>query len=227
MRSILILVFLMLASVIWCSSSALERVMNASGISENMVIIDEVKGDNNSDLVMGIAYHNMAGEGLNSDFIKKSIELLEGEYKRSDNPLALGFWGSALTIRSSYEYNSDDVLKSLSSLEKGLSLIDKSVEIDPTSLDIRFLRLINSVEVAESSPLNRDDVIEEDIKYFDSILGELSKDNLAQYLYFKARYQILSDDVDEAIFSLERALTVAPGSDYAVLCDELLLEWEE
>lgn len=227
MKKFLSLVLLLLSGILWSDSALLEKVMSANGIDENMAVINQVKGKSNEKLVTGIAYHNMAGDNLNLDYIEKAIELLEGEYIKNSDPLALGFWGSVITIRSSYEYNNNDVLKSLKSLEEGLKLIDKSVDIEPNSLDIRFLRLINGVEVAESSPLNRDEAINDDISYFDSKSDELSNDNLVQYLYYKSRFLILSEDIDGALYSLEKALTVAPGSTYAQLCEELLLEWEE
>lgn len=227
MRKIIILLVLISSSLLWSNTVLLEEVMGATGKERNLKLLKEVKGSDNEELLKGIIYHNISTEDLDPQKIEKSIQLLKNYYNKSENPIALCYWGSALAIRSSYEFNNSQVIKSLDSLGEGLKLIDKSIDLDRKNIDLRFIRLIIGVEVSEESPINRDKTIKSDIKFFDKNSKKLSKDNVSQYLYYKARYLILRDEIDGAIKSLEKAIKVSPNSIYAGYCEELLLDWEE
>lgn len=225
---VLIVVILFIVSIpVWSHSTAVQKAMKSDSREVGLSLLEEFNNEDGAELARGIVYHNLCWNEDNIDWLNNSINLLTQAYEKDKNSLALGFLGSAITIRASFEYENNDVLKSLNSLEEGAKIIDKAVNASPESSDIRILRLINSVEVMESSPINRKKEIEVDIDFLQNRADQMEKDSLAELLYYKARYEIFIEDIDSALLSLEQSIRSSPNSKIGTLAQDLLLEWEE
>lgn len=204
----------------------LDMAQEDYSIEEGLSLISKWEKLDNTELYRGIVYHNLASMKLKEDWIEKSITLLSNEYNRSKKAIALGYWGSILTVKADYQINKNDIIGSVTSLEKGSFLIDDSIKQDPNNINNRFLRLLNGVQVSESSPFDRGKAIEEDISFLENF-KDLNDQQKSTLCYYAGRYYLFKDNIDKGLRYLEDSIKAAPYSNYANLSRDLLLEWEE
>lgn len=223
----LIVLFLLTAAAIFGEEIYSDIAQGDYSTKEGLLLIERWESIDNTELARGIVYHNICETDLNPEWIEKSLELLSQVYTKTGNPLALGYLGSAMTVKAGYQYENNQILKSVANLDEGAKKIDMAISLDTENVSLRFLRLINAIEVSESSPVSRDKVIEEDISYLVENASSLSSDEQGMLYYYKGRYLLNGDKIDEGLSSLEQSIRKSPGSSSGKLARELLLMWEE
>ena len=176
------------------------------------------------ELYSGIALHNICRD--NSELQKKAIEILENSYKHSSSPLALGYLGSVVTMQGGTASLNGNLITATTSLAKGISLIDEAISTQPDSVHLRFLRLFNSLDVSDSSPVSRMKEDESDIDWLSGHLNGVEKDE-ALLLLARGRLALARGEYDDAFTFLEKTIMTAPGSTAAAQADDLLWLLEE
>ena len=177
------------------------------------------------DLSLGIAMHNLSAE--QPEYIDRAAAYLESAWKLSEDPLALGYLGSIQTVAAGVKSREGDLLGAVEDLDLGVSNIDAAVEMAPESVSLRFLRIFNGLDVSLSSPLSREEIIEDDLIFLARDLAEADAEFRAGYWYATGELKLMQDLIDEALNALESAVAEAPGSAYARLAADLLWELEE
>ncbi len=227
MKSILFLFMFLQCGLYLFSSDKIELAVGDYNLEEGLSLISEWESETGTELVRGIVYHNLLNIDLKLEWINKGLTLLEDEYNKNSNPIALGYWGSLITLQGSYQFIHKDVIAAVVSLDEGGKKIDQSIIMDSSNIDLRFLRMINGVSVSESSPIFRGDVVEVDIKFLEDNQDQLTTYYKSLLFYYKGRYLLRQDDIDEGLKSLEKAIKFSPKSKYGLDALELLYQWEE
>lgn len=225
---LLLILFLLITGIIFSQDQdVLDRAQSVSSKQdlEQLKKMTETRDSINSNLYMGIAYHNLSQS--DPDFVDQSIELLEESWKENELPLALAYLGSAVTIRAGIAAESGDLLAAMADLSAGIKKIDKAVILDPDSLNIRVLRIVNSISLSKSSPVSREKEIEEDLDCLFVQLAELDNETQSLYWFYTGDFALTQNRWDDAFFALEKAIQTAPLSSYAQTAEQLLWELEE
>ncbi len=206
-------------------------------------LINEVneKGGISNGLYLGIIYHNLARQNPDK-YLKKALTVLNEYYRKSTNALSYGYYGSAVTIEASAIYKkasivtnkegeivtNRDIVGASSKVDEGCRIIDQAVTNDPGNISLRFLRLINSLNVSQSSPFKRYAIAREDCRYlFENYYK--GADN-----YWKAQLQLLAGKtaacegkLEEALSHFEKVLQILPGSPAALEAKKYISRYEE
>ncbi len=176
-------------------------------------------------LVTGIVRHNLAVTNPR-DWAASAVETLAACAKYQ-NPTAIAYWGSALTLRAGLKSAMGDVAGASADLEAGFALLDKAVQKAPDDLFLRFLRAENAASASEQSPFARWDVAVQDTACLDAHAASLSKADRASLELIKARIALGRSDAEEALRRLEAAIRADPESRAAEAARAMLKDLEE
>ncbi|MBN1648222.1 MAG: hypothetical protein JW874_09330 [Spirochaetales bacterium] len=194
------------------------------GLSEVQRDADSLK-DGYADLYTGMVLHNIGQTDPNR--IDEALKRLERIWNAKKNSLALAYLGSARTIKAGRFFAEGRILEASTGLADGIRLMDEACNSDPDNRDIRVLRIVNGFALSESSPVDRYDVISDDLGFLEKQLTGLTDDMKAAYWYYRGRLALAHDEWDEAFAALEKAMAAAPGSPYAAAAEDLLWELED
>lgn len=175
----------------------------------------------------GIRLHDLSNLELDEERIESGLTILESVYSENGDVEALAYWGSMETIKSNLLYERGDLMTSLVYLESGSSKIDQAVMLAPDNIDVRLLRMINGLEVSESSPVNRSELVLEDVTYLTNHKENLSSEELVIFYYYSGVYHLQYGDIDKGLTYLERVLQQGRTTSFYKEATNLLLKWEE
>ncbi len=227
MKALHLVLLVILVSGSGFAEDLLSRVQGEYNEAEAQTLIREItKTNKDVDLYVGIVYHNLTR--LNPEkYIDKALRCLEAAYNNSKAPLALAYYGSALTLQAGIYADEGDIFKATALLEKGINFIDEAVGHAPDLSDLRFLRLVNSVALSEASPLNRMDMAKQDLSVLESRYNSFNARQKAVFRLYQAKIAIFDGRIEDALGSLEQSIRECPHSDIAKQAEALLAEWEE
>lgn len=170
--------------------------------------------ENLMQLENGINLHNLAES--EADLNAKKDYIIEGKRilkpLSREIPLAKAYYGSLITIESSYFYRQGRLIKSLECLNTGTALIDEAVKSDSENTDIRFLRIGNSYDLSRSSPKNRMKQMHEDIDFLENRHSTLSPLEESWLELYKGLFYIESNNTNAARSAFWQCINAAPGS---------------
>lgn len=225
-RKLLILMLMLLATAAF-SDNVLDRIMNCLNPEEAQVLVASIDVSNpESDLYLGIIYHNIAITDTEQYVEKAEFHL--GKYlKLKESSIALGYLGSVITIKASVSEAAGNFLQALTLLEEGSKMIDQAVEDSPDIINLRILRITNGYDVTRASPVERTDVLLIDLDFLKTQYDSLDQEIKCFYHLYLGRIFLDDNRIIEGITELERAVRCAPASEYGKNAYNLLLEWEE
>lgn len=180
--------------------------------------------DDRADIAEGIRYHDLA-EASPEGNVEKGLALLRplaGKY-----PLAKGYYGSLLTLDAGRLEEENEVIKAMELLDEGTTLLDEAVAEGPETVDIRFLRMINSYELSNQSPLNRYPTMKADIDWLDSQRSRLNANEIALLELYRGLYLIKARRLNDAIAAFESCVAASPDSAEAESARKQLARYAE
>ncbi len=180
-------------------------------------------GDAKADIAEGIRYHNLAQKEPAGN-IEKCKKLLNPLKDRE--PIARGYYGSVLTIEASVMNDKKKFVKAIMLIDKGTGLMDTAVEKSPDYADLRFLRMINSYELTNGSPVNRYRVMKNDIDWLEAHRAFLSASEKGTLELYKGLYCVKQRKTDEGIAAFKACVAVSPGSDEAKEAERQLARYQ-
>ncbi len=180
-------------------------------------------GDAKADLDEGIRYHNLAQKEPAGN-IEKCKKLLNPLKDRE--PLARGYYGSVLTIEAGVMNDRKKFVKAIMLLDQGTDFMDTAVKKAPDFADLRFLRMINSYELTNGSPMNRYRVMKEDIDWLDAHRSGLSDSGKGTLELYKGLYLVKQRKTDEGIAAFNACVAVSPGSEEAKEAERQLARYK-
>jgi tetratricopeptide (TPR) repeat protein len=205
----------------------LEKALGNYTEQEGLTFIKELKAAGKQvDLYIGIVYHNLSMSNPEK-YASLALIHLEAAYENGNSNLALGYWGSALTIRAGIAAAGGDIGNAMTDLELGVQKIDAALANDASNITLRFLRIINSIELKESSPLNRLDLAKEDIRYLKTHYDTFVDSYKSLYKLCEGKLALAENRIQDALSCLEQAIQLNPQSAAAREAQAILLEWEE
>jgi tetratricopeptide (TPR) repeat protein len=159
---------------------------------------------------LGRIYHDFGTEG-DKEAVKMGEKYLENAVSLdSENAIAIAYYGSILTMKAR---DSKAPWNRIKHGRKGLSFIDRAVELEPNNLDVRIIRAMNSL--LTPSFLGRLKYSFEDFEYV--INNDHFKSWIADskaYVYYNLGNAYKKDDkLVEAKKYYEMALKEAPLSE--------------
>jgi len=161
----------------------------------------------------GIKLHDAARIDPEAN-IKKGEELLSSI--QAESPIAKAYYGSIITLEASEYAKKKDVLKALELLSDGTKLIDAAVTQSPDIPDIRFLRMENSYEVSQSSPLNRYKAMKQDVDWLDAHKTQFEAKERGIIELYKGFYYVKAKKIDDALSAFDACIEISPKSKEAV-----------
>ncbi len=176
-------------------------------------------------LVTGITRHNMA-EANPARWAAVAIETLE-KCAKTGEPVALGYYGSAITLKAGLLSGKGDMMGATAALDEGFKKIDEAVRAAPGSMLLRFLRAENSVSVSERSPFARWDVAEADVAAIEKSGAALQDEDRARIETIRGRIALGKGDSAAAMRRFEAAIRAAPKSRAAAAARKLMEDFEE
>ena len=168
----------------------------------------------------GIKAHN-AGLAGDDASIEEALRLL-GPDGWDRPPLALAYHGSALTLQASLAKKEGDLLKALTRIDEGTKEIDAAAALSPGDLDIRMLRVENSVALIEASPVDRRPQAIGDIAWFRSRWAELKSEDRSLIELDSGRLSLADRRLGEAMAYWRKSIREAPESEAASRAKKLL-----
>lgn len=160
-------------------------------------------------LAAGIKYHDAAriepGEN-----IQKGKEILSSIQDKS--PVAKAYYGSIITLEAGQCSERKDVLRALDLLSEGTELIDAAIKTAPDLAVLRFLRMENSYEVSQSSPLNRYKIMKSDIDWLDARKESFGAAERGVIELYKGLYFARAKKLDIALAAFDACIGISPGS---------------
>lgn len=172
----------------------------------------------------GIRYHNLA-ETNPKENIEKGKEILLPLIETS--ALAKGYYGSLITLEAGVYESEKNVIKAVQYLEKGTTLLDEAVLASPDNFDLRFLRMINSYELSNKSPMNRYKIMKTDIDWLESGRVSLSSGAVGLLDLYTGLYLVKARKLGPAIDAFESCIEVSPGSPEALEAQKQLDRYGE
>ncbi|MBN1499677.1 MAG: hypothetical protein JW982_05970 [Spirochaetes bacterium] len=156
----------------------------------------------------GIRYHDLAL--LDPSNIKKAKEILEP--LQNVSALAKGYYGSVITQEAGEYAKNKNGIKALALLSDGTKLIDEAVNMDPDIPDLHFLRMINSYQVSEGSPVNRYKIMKTDIDWLLKRQSNYSSKNQGIIQLYSGLYYLKARRLSEALAAFDACIAISPGS---------------
>jgi len=229
-KKILVCLWLILlfAFSCWAEAPLFDKVLSSSNIPELKQLIQQLEQNKEGDvsLLLGIAYYNLCSL-KQYQYLNQAMNLLDTVYKKTKNPLALGYYGSAVTLVGAQAASAKNLIVATTKVEEGSKLIDQAVQLDPNDIYIRVLRISNAVGVSESSPFNRYDIAKKDLAFLKSQESKLPDPIKSFYYLNQGKILFFEKKTNEAIDCFEKAAKIAPYSIYAKTALNLLDQLEE
>jgi hypothetical protein len=178
-------------------------------------------------LERGIAAHNAAvagGAASGAASLAEALRLL-GPEGWDRPPLALAYHGSALTLEASAAKKAGDLVKALARLDEGAGELDEAVALDEASVEIRFVRMENSLALTEGSPVDRRPQAAEDLGWLRTRWAELKAEERALVELDRGRLAISERRSGEAMAAWRDSVREAPGSEAARRARKLLARY--
>lgn len=170
-------------------------------------------------LTEGLAYYELAQEDPGG-YLEKAKDVL-GPLAET-LPLAKAYYGCLRTMEAGVYANQKKLIKAMSLLKEGASLMDEAVRSAPDSVEIRFIRLVNSNDLTEGSPFNRDRIMKEDLLWLEARADRLdAKDRGVLQLYKGFHLQRMRKP-KEARAAFEACVLVSPLSAEAAEAEKRL-----
>jgi tetratricopeptide (TPR) repeat protein len=213
-KMIVFMLMLMLFDALFAQESVwVEKAIACETAEAAEALIKEVRNNAGpqTEMCLGIIYHNLATTNPEGN-AEKAVALLESAVKKTNQPLAKGFWGSALTLQASGFAVKGDFATAAALVSRGTALIDEAVTAAPGMIALRFLRAANGLGVSASSPYKRYDAVEEDLRVIETQRESLAPADLASFYLMKGELFIVRGKPDEGIKLLELAVRTAPQS---------------
>lgn len=157
----------------------------------------------------GIRYHDAARVDPQAN-VKKGEDILSAI--QDESPVAKAYYGSLITLEAEQCAAQKDVLKALKLLSDGTKLMDAAVKTAPDLSDIRFLRMENSYEVSQGSPLNRYKVMKQDIDWLDARKDTFTAKEQGVIELYKGLYFARAKKLDVAMSAFDECIRLSPGS---------------
>jgi hypothetical protein len=174
-------------------------------------------------LALGIKDHDAA---LAGDEVKvvEALRLL-GPEGWDRPPLALAYHGSALTLEASFAKKKGSLMKALSLIDEGTKEIDSAISLDPGDIELRKLRMENSVSLVEASPVDRKPEAAGDIACLRTRWAELQPEERALVELDSGRLALAERRLGDANVFWRKAVREAPGSPSASRAKKLLARY--
>ena len=180
--------------------------------------------DQNGDrLSRGIRAHNAINGGDDSQ-IEAALSLLGSDGWDRPN-LALAYHGSVLTLEAARAKKEGKLMEALGLIDRGTKEIDEALRRDPTMVDLRILRMENSIALIESSPVDRKKEASEDIDFLREQWNSLGAEWKATVELDSGRLALANKHINEALSSWRKAELAAPGSEAANRAKKLLARY--
>jgi tetratricopeptide (TPR) repeat protein len=181
----------------------------------------DADADANADrLARGIAAHDAINGGDESR-IAEALSLLGPELWQRP-PLALAYHGSILTLEASKANREGKLVAALKFIDDGVNEIDKAVSLDPKSVELRCLRMENSMALVETSPSDRKKEIAEDIAFLRGAWADLDGEVKALVELDSGRLSLAQKRLSEALASWRKAVRESPDSEAAARARKLI-----
>ena len=181
--------------------------------------------ERSADFFEGVRLHDEARGASDAGKIERAKALLEPLIE--SDPLALGYYGSAISLEAAVAAEGKNGLKALGLLKKSGKLIDEAVRRDPENVDLRFLRMINSYGVSSDPPVKRWKEMKTDIDWLKARRSEFSAEWQGSLYLYEGHYLARSRDIDGAVSCYSECVRASPGSAEAREAEMLLSRYEE
>lgn len=172
-------------------------------------VVVMISADDDSIIQEGIRFHNLA-ETNPSENIEQGKKILFPLIEK--NSLAKGYYGSLITLEAGMYEAEKNVLKAVQYLEKGTVMLDEAVDSSPDIIDLRFLRMINSYELSNKSPMNRYKIMKTDIDFLELARANLNSSLAGLLDLYSGLYLLKARKLGPAIDAFECCIEVSPGS---------------
>ena len=182
-------------------------------------------GDDSGRLARGIAAHDAVRAG---DFSRlgEALKLLGPE--GWDRPsLAEAYHGSALTLEALKAKKDGKLLEALGFIDTGTKEIDEALRKAPEDQEARLLRMENSLDLCETSPVDRGKEASSDIAFLRSSWASLSPESRAIVELDSGRLALAAKRLGEALGSWRSAVREAPDSETATRARKLIARYGE
>ncbi len=170
----------------------------------------------------GLEYYALAQE--DPGYLEKAKESL-GPLAES-LPLAKAYYGCLRTMEAGAYAEKNRLIKAMSLLKEGASLMDEAAQAAPDVAEIRFIRLANSYDLSSSSPFNRDKVMKEDLLWIEARADRLEAKDRGVFLLYKGLYLLRMRKRNDARAAFEECRAVSPGSPEAAEAEERIAAME-
>jgi hypothetical protein len=167
----------------------------------------------------GIRYHDLARTNPDGN-IEKGKALLAPLQK--DNPLARAYYGSLITLEAGVYAKNKQGIKALFLISEGTKLIDDAVNKAPDLEDIRFLRMENSWELSQDSPIKRYKEMKIDIDWLDVRASQFDAKNRGVLDLYEGFYYLKAHKAAQAQDSFAACVSISPDSPEAVEANKQL-----
>lgn len=112
-----------------------------------------------------IALHDLAIEKVNTRASSKAFSLFKSLADTvADDYVLLAYLGSCLTMKARDSWN---LLTKMSDLHQGIALLDNAVKLDSDNIEIRLIRINNSMELPSFT--GRIKMAKDDLQYLASL----------------------------------------------------------
>ena len=172
----------------------------------------------------GIRFHDAARDDPEGN-LEKGKEILAS--LKDSSVLALAYYGSIITIEAGVYANKKNVIKAMSLLSDGTKLMDDAVQQEPDNADIRFLRMINSYEVTQSSPHNRYKIMKKDIDWFAPREDSFGAAEQGIIELYRGLYCVKAHRLSDALSAFDACIAISPGSPEAEMAERQIAKYEE
>lgn len=174
-------------------------------------------------LAEGIRLHDAALE--NPENIAKAKEVL-GSLK-DGSPLALGYYGSVVTMEADTASANKKMLEALALLKEGTGYIDDAIKQSPELSDLRFIRLETGYEISVSSPMNRFKEMKADIDWLTARMSQLDASERGVLELYRGLYLVKAKKIDDALDAFDKCVEVSPGSPEAAEAKKQIARYAE
>jgi hypothetical protein len=167
----------------------------------------------------GIRYYESAKKDPAGN-LEKAREIL-GALRETD-PLAEAYYGCLCTIEAGIYADKKKLIKTMSLLKQGAAFMDEAVERAPDQSEIRFIRMVNSYDLSESSPVNRDRVMAEDVAWFKTRESRFDAKNRGIIRLYTGLHRLRTCKTNEAREAFSACIAISPGSEEAAEAERQL-----
>ncbi len=168
---------------------------------------------------LGIEWHNLAVEEQ-SGAAKKAVEILKPLVKKSSKDYeVLAYLGSSLMMVGRDSWNP---LTKMTSVNKGIDLVDKAVVKDKDNITIRLVRIYSSLDLPDY--LGRRSKIKPDFDYLIDLIQrkDASLDEKSEIYFLMGEFLMNEKDQIQSIDYLKQAIKNDPDSIWASKAQELI-----